>query len=390
MEIASVGVVGGGVMGCGIAQALLASGYRVHLKEVDEPLLRKGLAGVASLFAASAKKAGLAGAEVERRLAALHGTTSYGDLEAADVVIEAVPEILSLKHQVLAELDRVCREDAVLASNTSSLYISELAAVTRRPGRVIGMHWFNPAHRMRLVEVVPGLETTEATVAACLDFARSLGKSPVVVKECAGFLVNRLLGLYVNEALRLLEEGSSPDEVDGAARGLGLPMGPLELGDLVGWDTIARANGTLSREYGSRFALPAVFEALVEGGFLGAKAGRGIRDYAGARAATPSAGRTADPSLAGRLLLCLLNEGIRCLDEGVASEAAIESALKLGAGLPRGPLEWADELGLDRVLGDLEVLRERLGERFLPSALLRRKVAARHLGKASGRGFLTY
>jgi 3-hydroxyacyl-CoA dehydrogenase len=389
MAISTVGVVGGGVMGAGIAQTLLSAGYRVLLREVDEEYLRRGVESVTSLLAAWAKKAGLAEDDARKRLASLRGTTSYSSLFEADFVVEAVPEILSLKGEVLAQLARTCAAGVVLASNTSSLSISELAAFTDQPARVVGMHWFNPPQRMRLIEVIPGLETAEEAVESCLGLAKDLGKTPVIVKECAGFLVNRLLGAYVAEAVLLVEEGKSPQQVDGAARGLGLPMGPLELGDMVGWDTIFRSNGNLENEYGHRFEIPRLMAETVREGRLGAKTGRGFYEYLDGRP-TKSQSPDASPDTARRLLLSLINEGVRCLDEGVASALDIDTALKLAAGLPKGPLEWADELGLTQVLADLEALRSAHGERFIPSALLRRKVAARQLGRHSGKGFHAY
>lgn len=244
---------------------------------------------------------------------------------------------------------------------------------------------------MKLVEIVPGLETSKDTVEAVFQLCEHLKKIPIEVKECAGFLVNRLLGSYINEALFLIEEGFIPQDIDCAAESLEIPMGPVKLGEMVGWDTIYYANTTLCNEYGSRFTRPSLLIKVYEEGRWGAKAGRGFYKYEGWSIVSEeaSSARNLEP-LSSRLLLAMINEGVRCLDENVASLQDIDKAMKVGAGMPKGPLQWADEMGLDTLLHNLVTLNDRHGERFLPSPLLKRKVAAGHLGQTKGKGFYQY
>jgi len=391
MEFRKAGVIGGGIMGAGIIQVLLNGGMAVGFKEVSQELVDKTLSRVRGLFDSALKKGKVTEEQIQEKTASLSGFLDDAFLGDADMIIEAVPETMDLKIGVFKTLDRICRPDAVIASNTSSLSISQLAGATTRPERVIGMHWFNPPHVMKLIEVVPGMETSEETTDALFDLCRRLNMIPVRVKECAGFLVNRLLGSYVNEAVYMVEEGWKPQEVDEAAESAGVPMGPIMLGEMVGWDTIYQANMTLFEEYGSRFALPALLVEIQRQGRFGAKAGKGFYPYEGARILRPKGeSRQPQEQISSRLFSALINEGIRCLDEQVASINDIDTAMKVGAGMPKGPLQWADEVGLEILLQRLMALKSAYGERFLPSPLLKRKVAARHLGKAGGRGFFQY
>ena len=391
MGFKKVGLIGGGIMGAGIIQVLLNAGLEVGFKELDQDLVKQALGKVEKIFQ-SAKHNGLISEDkIRRNMASIKGFTEYEPLVEFDLVIEAVPERLDIKKEVFGELDRICAPEAILASNTSSFSISELGGFTQRPGKVIGMHWFNPAHIMKLVEIVPGLETSQRTIDALFQFCIALNKVPVQVKECAGFLVNRLLGIYVNEALFMVEERQPPTNIDQAAEDMGIPMGPIMLGDMVGWDTIYRANMTLYQEYGSRFAMPSLLAEVYEAGRWGAKVGKGFHKYEDGRVVHQKVSSIEHKEqLSSRLLSVMINEGIRCLDENVASQEDIDTAMRVGAGMPKGPLKWADELGLDKLLNQLETSKEKHGERFLPSPLLKRKVAARHLGKKKGIGFFRY
>jgi len=388
MEFRKAGVIGGGIMGAGIIQVLLNGGMAVGFKELSQELVDKTLSRVRGLFDSALKKGRITEEEIQEKTAALAGFLDDAFLEDADLIIEAVPERMDLKIGVFETLDRICKPKAIIASNTSSLSISQLGGATTRPDRVIGMHWFNPPHVMKLIEIVPGMETSEETTQALFELSGRLGKIPVKVKECAGFLVNRILGSYVNEAVYMVEEGLSPQEVDEAAESAGVPMGPIMLGDMVGWDTIMRANTSLFEEYGIRFAVPPLLSQMYKDGRFGAKAGKGLYPYEQGRVVREK-GVSARPleQLSLRLFSPMINEGIRCLDEHVASSRDIDTAMKVGAGMPEGPLQWADEMGLDTLLQGLMTLKATHGERFLPSPLLKRKVAAGHLGKTVGKGF---
>jgi 3-hydroxyacyl-CoA dehydrogenase len=391
MDIRRVGVVGGGVMGAGIVQTLSSFDCPVYFKDVSEDLARKCMTYVEKIYASALKKEKLTEQQVRSKLSLITSGTGDDGFADADLVIEAVPEKIEVKRQVFASLDKVCKPGALLATNTSSLSISQIASFTNRSSQVIGVHWFNPAHVMKLVEVIPGLQTSEETLKESVLFCRKIGKVPVQVRECAGFLVNRLLGMYMNEALFMFEEQGVPEQIDQAALLRGMPMGPLRLGDMVGWDVIYHSNRTLVEEYGVRFALPPIFSRMIEEGRLGQKVGHGVYPN-GSRPVDPDPSASADPKLnayADRLIFGMLNEGIRCLEEGVASAGDIDAALQLGTGMPKGPLAWADEIGLDVLLEKMNNLLAQYGERFRPAPLLRRKAQAGYIGRGSGKGLLT-
>ena len=399
MDIKSVAVVGGGTMGAGIIQALSNFELPVAFKEINEDLVKKCLDQVNRIYISALKKGKITEAKMKNCISLAQGGTDYNGFEKADLVIEAVPEDLEVKQKVFIELDRICKPEAIFASNTSALSITKLASfVKKREVHVIGMHWFNPAHIMRLIEITPGITTSEDVVAYLTKFCLGLGKVPIRVKECAGFLVNRLLGIYSNEALFMVEEGKKPVDIDQAALSLGMPIGPLSLVDRVGWDVVYHANQTLYEEYGARFALPDLMVQIVKDGRLGVKTGKGIYMYEIPSDGLPIKKESSESSISEsmlkefseRLLLVWINEGIRCLDEGVAEAKDIDLALQIGTGVPKGPLSWADDLGLDVILNALEQKRNCLGDRFWPSPLLKRKVYAGHLGKKVGKGFFDY
>ena len=387
MSIKQIGVVGGGVMGAGIAQTFSSFDCPVYIQDISDELVRRSIGQVEKIYLSAIKKGRFTEEQAKRKVSLIKGGTGYEGFDQVDLVIEAVPEKIPIKKEVFTFLDRICKPDTILATNTSSLSVSLIGTFTSRSNQVIGMHWFNPPHIMKLVEVIPGIDTSREVVQSTLDLCVWLGKVPVEVKECAGFLVNRLLGVYANEALYMLEEELPPELIDQAALNLGMPMGPLRLGDMAGWDVIYHANQSLHEEYGTRFTLPCILPDMIKAGKLGQKAGDGI--YIPDK--TPSVELVSSDDdrlqdLSNRLLYVMLNEGIRCLDEGVASAQDIDLAMHLGTGMPRGPITWADELGLDVLFDGLEQLKARHGERYRPSPLLRRKVQAGHLGKKSGKG----
>jgi len=281
MAIEQVVVVGGGgVMGSGIAQVVAASGLGVTVVEVDEAAIERGLARIAR---------GLekADADVSDVLSRITGSTSLeGAGAAADHVIETVIEDLDAKADVLRRLDAVCRDDVVFASNTSQFPITKLASFTGRPDRVIGSHWFNPPPRMKLIEVIRGVETSDATLETTLELAKLYGKQTIVCrKDTPGFVTSRLIAAFMVEAARIVEEGiASVEDVDTACQlGFGHAMGPFLTADLSGLDTVERVADNLARNYGDRFLVPQLVRSLVNAGHLGRKTGRGLRDYGEAR-----------------------------------------------------------------------------------------------------------
>ena len=398
MNICSVAVIGGGTMGAGIIYTISNLGVPVIFKELNENLVKKCQDQVNRIYASAVNKGKITEEEMKKGLKLIHGDSDYKGFEKVDLVIEAVPEDVVIKERIFQEMDRICKPEAIFASNTSAHLISELASFTQRKSKFIGMHWFNPPHVMRLIEVVPGLETSEETVKTTMAFCEKLKKVPIRLKECAGFLVARLLGMYVNEAFWMLGEGYRPADIDQSGVEMGMPMGPFTLGDMAGWDIVHHANETLYESYGMRFKIPPLFHHLVTSGKLGVKTGEGVYSYKKVESGPPqkvgdistSLSKQEREVLSNRMLWTMINEGIRCLDEGIANEVDIDKALQLGAGMPKGPLRWADEVGLDWVFTELDNRKEAFGERYWPSPLLRRKVKAGHLGKEVGKGFFDY
>ena len=277
-----VAVIGAGTMGSGIAQVFAASGRQVYLGDRDEPSLQRGLASIAKSLDRLIKKGTLDAAARDQVLGRIRGATAGLPLSECALAVEAVPERLDLKKAVLQELDSALPADAILATNTSSISITELAAATKRPSRIIGMHFMNPVPVMPLVEVVRGLETSEETVAGTLEAARSLGKTPVLVEDRPGFVSNRVLLPMINEAVFALQEGVATREAIDTVMKLGMnhPLGPLALADLIGLDVCLDIMEVLHRGFGDDKYRPCpLLRQMVAAGRLGRKSGRGFYDY---------------------------------------------------------------------------------------------------------------
>ncbi|HSN06828.1 MAG TPA: 3-hydroxyacyl-CoA dehydrogenase family protein [Candidatus Angelobacter sp.] len=278
-----VAVVGAGLMGGGIAQVAAAAGHDVVLRDVTPEALERGLGAIRSSYAKLVEKGRMASDDAEAALGRITTTTDLGALAGADLVVEAVFETLEVKAEVFRELDRLCKDDAVLASNTSAIPITTIAAVTRRPESVVGTHFFSPVPLMRLCEVVRGYKTSDATVQAARDFAESVGKTVVVVnRDVAGFVTTRLISALAMEAVRLLESGvASAEDIDTACRlGFGHAMGPLETIDLTGVDIMLNAAGNIYADtQDETFAAPELLRRMVAAGDLGRKSGRGFYDH---------------------------------------------------------------------------------------------------------------
>jgi 3-hydroxybutyryl-CoA dehydrogenase len=282
MKINKVGVLGAGLMGSGIAEVCAKAGYPTIVREVSDDLVKKGVGRVESSLAKAVERGKLAAADRDAARSRLTATTRVDELAGCDLVIEAVVENLEAKKELFAELDRICGDSAIFCSNTSSLTITELAAATRRPDRFAGLHFFNPVPVMKLVEVVRTIATSDDTVETLLEFARSLGKEPVLAKDNSGFIVNRLLVPYLLDAVRALEEGvGSREDIDrGMELGCGHPMGPLKLLDFVGLDTTYAIAEIMFSEYREkRFAPPPLLKRMVLAGRYGRKSGRGFYEY---------------------------------------------------------------------------------------------------------------
>lgn len=403
MYIYKAAVLGAGTMGAQIAQVISYSGLPVILKDRDQQAVERGLATIRKIYQGRVDKGKMTAGEMEQKMALVSGTTRYDGFKDVDIVIEAVFEDLQVKRQVFADLEGVCSPSTILATNTSSLPISAIAVGTKRPEKVVGMHFFNPAHVMKLIEVIPGLPTSPETVDDVVAFSESLRKIPVRVQDCAGFLVNRLLMPYLNEAALALEEGAgTAKQIDEAMLAFGMPMGPFALLDMIGIDVSEKVAHILHEAYGPRMTAAIILDELVKAKRFGTKNGLGFYNYQGVKEDTleqllskiqKSASLKKTRFTAERLLLILINEAVICLQEGVASAADIDIAMIAGTGFPQdkgGPLHLADDLGIEVVLQGLETFKQELGPRFWPAHMLKRMVAAGYLGKKSGRGFFSY
>ncbi len=390
-------LVGAGVMGAGIAELASRQGLEVRLRDLDAAALARALRSVRARIAERASRGrpgsgarGTLRAEGEAQLARVFPTFDLAGLGRADFAVEAVVEDLDVKRRVFAELEVRMRPEAVLATNTSSLSVDELAAGLQHPQRFLGFHFFNPVHRMPLVEVVRGTKTSDAALATAVSLARRLGKTPVVVRDAPGFVVNRVLMPYLREALHLLEDGFGIRDVDAAMRAFGMPMGPLEVADEVGLDVAAKVADILGHAFPERMSAAPQLDRLIEAGRLGRKSGAGFYQHRGGkRSPDPQAlrflgrARVRKPpsleALAERLTLAMVNEAAHCLADGVVADAgALDLALVYGAGFPAfrgGPLRHADALGLAKVEARLSALRAEKGERFRPAAIITRLAA---------------
>jgi 3-hydroxyacyl-CoA dehydrogenase/enoyl-CoA hydratase/3-hydroxybutyryl-CoA epimerase len=380
-------LLGAGTMGGGIARLLASREIPVRLKDVSPEALGAGLAAAREIFDGRRKRRRMTPWEVERDMALIAPTLDWSGFRRADVVIEAIVEDVEIKKSVLRELEPLVSKECLIASNTSTLSVSEMQSVLEHPERMAGFHFFNPVDRMPLIEVIRGEETDDRTTASFVALAKRLGKTPVVVKDGPGFLVNRILGPYLNEASYLLIETSDVEAIDRAFVRFGLPMGPLRLLDEVGIDVAHKASKVLARAFGERVEPSGVLDRLVAAGRVGKKKGLGFYRYgldAKKRAvadpdvlALLKASRhplVAEDALA-RALWLMVAEASRCLDEGIArSPSELDLAMVMGTGFPPfrgGLLRYADAYGLTRIVDELDRFREKLGLRFGPPESLR-------------------
>ena len=368
-------------MGAGIAQVCVAAGHEVVIYDVDEAAIARGHERVAAGLATLVEKGRLAADEREQMLANVRDAHTLEALASqADLVVEAALEDLDLKRTIFLALGNSARADAILATNTSALSVTAIAEAAPLPERVVGLHFFNPAPVMPLVEVVAGVATSPAIVEAAARFATGLGKTSVVCRDAPGFIVNRVNRPFTLEALRMLEAGEAGvEKIDGAIAAAGYPMGPFALMDLVGIDVNFAVAAALFDAFDGaiRFAPSPIQRALVEQGQLGRKSGEGFYVYDGGRAVRLST-RLADvgvpppassatlsaPEIASRVELAIINEAYHAAGDGVASPPDIDRAMKLGANHPHGPFERAREIGLGQLVTGLARLEATVGERY--------------------------
>lgn len=282
MKIETVGVIGAGTMGNGIAQSFAVAGYPVIMQDVAQEAIDRGMATMRKSLDRLVSKGALDATAAEAALGRVTATTDIADLRDRDLVVEAIVERLDVKTGIIHKLDEICRPEAILASNTSSISLTKLAAASAHPGRVIGMHFFNPVPMMQLVEIIRGLQTEDAVAEAVTEVTRALGKTPRVSKDSYGFVVNRLLAPLINEAINCVYEGlATPEDIDAMMKlGANHPMGPLALGDLIGLDVVLNIMETLYNGFDDpKYRASPLLKQMVDAGYLGRKTGRGFMVY---------------------------------------------------------------------------------------------------------------
>ncbi len=386
-------VLGAGIMGSGIAWALANAGIPVRLRDVNWEALARGMSAAAGMCRALVKRRQMTTTQMDVVMLRIGPGVDYSGFQNASIVIEAVSEDISLKKKVLQEIEARVRPDAIICSNTSSLPLEELSAALKHPERFIGLHFFNPVNRMPLVEVVPWRGTDQAVIVAAADLVRKMDKTALVVGDCAGFLVNRILLPYLIESAWMFEEGTDPQRIDAALEGFGMPMGPLALVDEVGLDVGYKVATLLEGAYGARMHVPKALGTIASlPGCTGRKAGVGFYRYRGekrrvnrkvlavAQQARKSdnvqARSLSDDEIVDRAVLIMINEAARCLEEGiVGGPEDLDMAMVLGTGFAPfrgGLLRYADERGVAAIRKRLDELAERFGERFAAAPLITR------------------
>lgn len=395
--VKSAAVIGGGTMGVGIALCFANAGVPVKLLEINEDALGRALQRAHDTYGASVKRGSLTEAAMEKRLELVEGVTAYSALADVDLVVEAVFEDMGVKQQVFEQLDAVCRPGAILASNTSSLDLNQIAAFTQRPEDVVGLHFFSPANVMRLLEVVRGEKTSHEVLATAMAVGKTLKKVSVVVGVCDGFVGNRMVFQYGREAEFLLEEGATPQQVDGALRNFGMAMGPFAMRDLSGLDIGQAIRKRQRADLPADRDFPTVSDKLCEAGMLGQKTGAGYYRYEPGNR-TPLENPDLAPMLEAasrekglerraldeqyiieRTIYALVNEGAKILEEGIAQRSSDIDVIYLnGYGFPAfrgGPMFYADSVGLDQVLARVKALHARCGDWWKPAPLLEKLAA---------------
>ncbi|MFI4934037.1 MAG: 3-hydroxyacyl-CoA dehydrogenase NAD-binding domain-containing protein [Caulobacterales bacterium] len=387
IPVASVGIIGAGTMGGGIAMNFANVGVPVTIVEVKEDALERGLATIRRNYERTAARGGITAAQVEERMALIKGSLDMQALAPADLIIEAVFERMDIKKDIFAKLDAICKPGAILATNTSGLNIDEIASVTKRPEAVIGLHFFSPANVMKLLEVVRADHTSKEVIATSMKLAKKIGKIGVLVGVCPGFVGNRILGQRQREANKLILEGAMPWDVDRVLYEFGFPMGPFAMSDLAGLDigwVKERSKGETLRD------------VLCEMDRRGQKTGAGFYDYDENRNAKPSpvtekiiqdfvaksgvnSRHISDEEILERCVYPMVNEGAKILEEGKAIRASdIDVVWENGYGWPvyrGGPMWYGDQVGLDKVLSKMKEFQTQMGDTFKPAPLLEKLVA---------------
>ncbi len=383
VAVENAGVLGAGVMGGGVAQLFAERGIVVRMKDINTKAVAAGLKEAWQIFGKRRKKGILTAIRARDGFDRITGTTDYTGFGKVDLAVEAVVENMDIKKSVLREFEEVAKNNAIYASNTSSLSITEMAAVSKHPGRVIGMHFFNPVEKMPLVEVIKGEKTSLETVSAVATLSRRLGKLPVIVNDGPGFLVNRILMPYLNEAVKMLEQGSLIEDIDHALLSFGMPMGAFILLDEIGIDVAHKVADILQQGLGDRVKPSPLLGVLYKEGYYGRKNGKGFYRYKGRTRSGPDAslygkisagaaktGKIPPEEIVDRAVLLMIKEAALCLEEKIIDRPdLLDAALIFGIGFPPfrgGLLRYADKLGAKAIVEKLEACVKKYGDRFAP------------------------
>jgi 3-hydroxyacyl-CoA dehydrogenase/enoyl-CoA hydratase/3-hydroxybutyryl-CoA epimerase len=383
-KILHASVIGAGVMGSGIAQWLSSRGVSVILRDVNAEAIDRGLANIDKTYADAVKRGLMSAEKAQEGRARIVCSKQAGTMRDVQIVIEAASEKLEIKKKIFLDLAATTPPTAILATNTSALPIDELANATPSPERVVGLHFFNPVSRMKLIEVVIGRQTSDETRERALAFARQIGKLPVVVRDAPGFLVNRVLFPYLLDAAEIFQGGVSAEEIDSALVQWGMPMGPHRLIDEIGIDITVDIADTLEKAFGARDRAPEILRKMYDAKMLGRKSGGGFYKYEG-KQQTPnealqewrqeSGENFAAENITNRLTFLMVNEAARCLEEKVvATPEDADYGMVLGTGFPTfrgGPLRYAESYGLKKLVTEMDGIHSRAGEKFAPCDLLR-------------------
>jgi 3-hydroxyacyl-CoA dehydrogenase/enoyl-CoA hydratase/3-hydroxybutyryl-CoA epimerase len=391
-DVRTLGILGAGFMGAGIASVAIQQNTSVRLKDTDTARIGKGLASIRGVLQERLTRRQITRQQFDDYLSLVGGTTNYAGLESADLVIEAVFEELSLKQRVLQEVEPAIESTAIYASNTSTIPIAHIAAAASHPDRVLGMHFFSPVHRMPLLEVIVTPQTSPSATVTAVSFGKALGKTVIVVNDGPGFYTTRILSAYMNEAGRLLDEGASIDAIDDALAGFGFPVGPITLLDEVGIDVGGKVGLVLSEAFGARMAPSDAMRRIVATGRTGRKGGKGfyLYDDEGKKGSVDESvyeaiGRQRanflSTEIVDRCVLALVNEAALCLEEGILRSVRDgDVGAVFGIGFPPfrgGPFRYVDSVGATKIVAMLEEQNERFPDRFKPARLLEDMATAR-------------
>ncbi|MBC7690136.1 MAG: enoyl-CoA hydratase/isomerase family protein [Methylotenera sp.] len=387
VKMESAAVLGAGVMGGGVAQLFAEKNIHTRMKDLNSKALALGIASASKVFKGQLKKKRINSRQFQQKMNFIAPVLDYSGFRSAQIVVEAVLEKMDVKQKVFQELEGQVSESCVIASNTSSLSITEMQKVMKKPERFGGMHFFNPVSKMPLVEVIRGAQTSDQTVSTIYQFSKQLGKTPIVVKDSPGFLVNRLLAPYMNEATWCLGDGAGIEEIDQALLEFGMPMGPMELIDEVGVDVGEKVAHILNDAFGPRMLTAPYNSKILAAGRLGKKSGKGFYVYDaqgrnkelkseiyGILGVTPNLGKVSREEIIERCVFPMINEASRCLEEGVVATASeVDLGMIMGTGFPPfrgGLLRYADSVGAKRIVERLKEYQKRFGARYEPAPAL--------------------